>query len=120
MNKIDLVPKKVVADWLTYLRRSHPTITIKASQERGNAEEVQVDANSTSVPVGMDGLLQLLKNYSRTGGLGGKTKTTIVVGILGYPVGFGECVCLFAVLLCISHPSSIYFRTWERAASSML
>ena len=86
LNKIDLVPKQVVADWLTVLRRSHPTIAIKASQERGSAEEVQVDAGSTSVPVGMDGLLHLLKNYARTGGVGGKSKPTIVVGILGYPV----------------------------------
>lgn len=85
LNKIDLVPKQVVADWLTVLRRAHPTIAVKASQERGDAGEVQVDANSTSVPVGMDGLLQLLKNYARTGGVGGKSKTTIVVGILGYP-----------------------------------
>jgi nuclear GTP-binding protein len=87
LNKIDLVPKQTVSDWLTVLRRSHPTIAIKASQEKGNAnEEHQVDATSTSVPVGMDGLLQLLKNYARTGGLGGKSKTTITVGILGYPV----------------------------------
>jgi len=85
LNKIDLVPKQVVADWLAVLRRSHPTIAIKASQERGDAEEVQLDARSTSVPVGMDGLLQLLKNYARTGGVGGKSKTCIVVGILGYP-----------------------------------
>ena len=87
LNKIDLVPKQVVGDWLTTLRRSHPTIAIKASAERGSAEEVQqVDASSTSVPVGMDGLLQLLKNYARTGGSGGKSKTAITVGILGYPV----------------------------------
>ena len=107
LNKIDLVPKQVVADWLTYLRRSHPTVAVKASQERGNAEEVQVDANSTSVPVGMDGLLQLLKNYARTGGVGGKTKTTIVVGILGYPVrkkkystscSIWLCFCVFLTL----------------------
>ena len=89
LNKIDLVPKQVVGEWLTYLRRSHPTIAIKASQERGSAEEVQsVDASSTSVPVGMDGLLQLLKNYARTGGSGGKSKTAITVGILGYPVSW--------------------------------
>ena len=87
LNKIDLVPKQVVGDWLTVLRRSHPCIAIKASQERGSAEEVvSVDAASTSVPVGMDGLLQLLKNYARTGGSGGKSKTAITVGILGYPV----------------------------------
>lgn len=86
LNKIDLVPKQTVSDWLAVLRRSHPTIAIKASQEKGNATEEQVDATSASVPVGMDGLLQLLKNYARTGGQGGKSKTTITVGILGYPV----------------------------------
>lgn len=87
LNKIDLVPKATVSQWLTVLRRSHPTIAIKASQERGNASnEEPIDAASASVPVGMDGLLQLLKNYARTGGVGGKSKTTITVGILGYPV----------------------------------
>ncbi|CAB9500839.1 nucleotide-binding protein-like 3 [Seminavis robusta] len=83
LNKIDLVPKQVVADWLQVLRKSHPTIAIKASQEK--SVEEHADAASTSIPVGMDGLLQLLKNYARTGGTGGKSKTTIVVGILGYP-----------------------------------
>jgi nuclear GTP-binding protein len=87
LNKIDLVPKQVVSDWLAVLRKSHPTIAIKASADKGNGTEKQeVDATSTSVPVGMDGLLQLLKNYARTGGGGGKSKTTIVVGIVGYPV----------------------------------
>jgi nuclear GTP-binding protein len=33
----------------------------------------------------MEGLLQLLKNYARTGGSSGKSKTTIVVGVIGYP-----------------------------------
>merc|ERR1719491_2888358 len=33
----------------------------------------------------MDGLLQLMKNYARTGSGGGETKKTIVVGIVGYP-----------------------------------
>jgi len=92
LNKIDLVPKQVVSDWLAVLRRSHPTIAIKASASGnsssntdGNAS-VSSNAMSSSVPVGMDGLLQLLKNYARTGGIGGKSKTTITVGILGYPV----------------------------------
>ena len=34
LNKIDLVPKEVVGRWLTVLRRSHPTIAIKASNDR--------------------------------------------------------------------------------------
>jgi len=82
LNKIDLVPKEVVSQWLSVLRRSHPTIAIKACKNISDGEDKDV-ANST-VPIGMDGLLQLLKNYSRTG-VGGKSKTTIVVGIVGYP-----------------------------------
>jgi nuclear GTP-binding protein len=82
LNKIDLVPKEVVGSWLTVLRRSHPTIAIKASSF-GSAEEEH--ATTSTAPVGMDGLLQLLKNYARTGGGGGKAKTCIVVGVIGYP-----------------------------------
>lgn len=82
LNKIDLVPKDVVGTWLTTLRRSHPTIAIKASNDRSGdgGNDSASTATSSTVPVGMDGLLQLLKNYARTGGTGGKSKTTIVVG----------------------------------------
>ena len=90
LNKIDLVPKDVVAQWLTVLRRFHPTIAIKAGKEgmsRGNKDNTNDEeaATSSTSAVGMDGLLQLLKNYARTGGTGGKSKTTIVVGVIGYP-----------------------------------
>lgn len=94
LNKIDLVPKKIVSEWLTYLRRSHPTIAIKANTQFTNnnnsnsSPDESTHALLSTVPVGMDGLLQLLKNYARTGGSGGssnKNKTTVVVGIIGYP-----------------------------------
>ncbi|KAG7350607.1 GNL3L/Grn1 putative GTPase [Nitzschia inconspicua] len=85
LNKIDLVPKEVVGRWLTVLRRSHPTIAIKASKDLGASTGDEADATNSSMPMGMDGLLQLLKNYARTGGVGGKSKTTIVVGVIGYP-----------------------------------
>jgi len=88
LNKIDLVPKEVVGAWLTTLRRSNPAIAIKASLnlDRTCSSAVADDASTTSSSsVGMDGLLQLLKNYARTGGSGGKSKTTIVVGVIGYP-----------------------------------
>ena len=81
LNKIDLVPKDVVSRWLTALRRFHPTIAIKASKDLAVGDGK--DATTSSVPAGMDGLLQLLKNYARTGK--GKTKTTIVCGVVGYP-----------------------------------
>ena len=89
LNKIDLVPKDVVGTWLTTLRRSHPTIAIKAGIDSRVSTAVTGPVNndasietSPTLPVGMEGLLQLLKNYARTGG---KSKTTIVVGVIGYP-----------------------------------
>ena len=108
LNKIDLVPKANVAEWLTYLRRSHPTVALKAgtsrsgkSNESGRSSGVGraegEGALDTTMAVGVEGLLQLLKNYARRGGGGGggcsggiggkmkKSKTCITVGIIGYP-----------------------------------
>lgn len=86
LNKIDLVPKSIVGAWLTTLRRSHPTIAVKASSSISTVTTTtDDDATTSQVPVGMDGLLQLLKNYARTSGAGGKSKTAIVVGVVGYP-----------------------------------
>jgi nuclear GTP-binding protein len=84
LNKIDLVPKAIVGEWLTYLRKSHPAIAIKASHGFGHTGGSETeDATKATKAVGMDGLLQLLKNYARTGV--GKNKTSIVVGVVGYP-----------------------------------
>lgn len=89
LNKIDLVPKTVVSDWLTVLRNSHPAIAVKASKEMTESSiNSKEDHESSASSVGMEGLLQLLKNYARTGGVSdkkSKNKTTIVVGIIGYP-----------------------------------
>lgn len=86
LNKIDLVPKEMVGSWLTTLRRSHPTIAIRANSDKiFTSDSEAAKATTATTAVGMDGLLQLLKNYARTGAGGGKSKTTIVVGIIGYP-----------------------------------
>ena len=95
MNKIDLIPKNNVSEWLTYLRRSHPTVALKAgttqsrSNESGKTSGIGQtkgdNALSTSLAVGVDGLLQLLKNYARSSGESKKSKTCITVGIIGYP-----------------------------------
>jgi len=83
LNKIDLVPKQVVSDWLNVLRRSHPAIAVKASNTIGQQQlQDQPDIDNINTPIGMDGLLQLLKNYARTST---SAKTTIVVGVIGYP-----------------------------------
>ena len=94
LNKIDLIPKNNVSEWLTYLRRSHPTVALKAgttqsrSNESGKSSGIGQtkgeNALSSSMAVGVDGLLQLLKNYARAYGEK-KSKTCITVGIIGYP-----------------------------------
>jgi nuclear GTP-binding protein len=87
LNKVDLVPPAVTQRWLTYLRQYFPTLPFKASTQ---AKTFASSAQSGSVgklgsygteAYGGDGLLQLLKNYSRSAGL----KTAITVGIVGYP-----------------------------------
>jgi len=98
LNKIDLIPKSNVGEWLTYLRRSHPTVALKAgttqsrSHESGKSSGIgrskSENALSSSMAVGVDGLLQLLKNYARASGESKskkKSKTCITVGIIGYP-----------------------------------
>jgi nuclear GTP-binding protein len=103
LNKIDLVPKEVVGAWLTHLRKSHPTIALQANKvasskgkgiNSANGENDDDDnatmatsgttsnsTSSSSLTSGMDGLLQLLKNYARTSGGGKNSKTNIVVGV---------------------------------------
>ncbi len=86
LNKIDLIPKEAVSGWLNFLRRSRPTVAIKSGTNIKDKVGREVDcqgALSSSAGVGVEGLLGLLKNYSRTSGGGGKTCVT--VGIIGYP-----------------------------------
>mmetsp|Transcript_72011 Transcript_72011/g.211423 ORF Transcript_72011/g.211423 Transcript_72011/m.211423 type:complete len:516 (-) Transcript_72011:36-1583(-) len=93
LNKIDLVPKHSVEAWTKHLRRSFPVIAFKAAQGGGSLSRV-THANtsaanapegllrSTNGVVGADELMQLLKNYARTGI---DVKTRICVGVVGYP-----------------------------------
>eukprot|EP00455_Lapot_gusevi_P020310 TRINITY_DN2157_c0_g1_i3.p1 TRINITY_DN2157_c0_g1~~TRINITY_DN2157_c0_g1_i3.p1 ORF type:complete len:545 (+),score=127.94 TRINITY_DN2157_c0_g1_i3:66-1637(+) len=104
LNKIDLVPADVVADWVRYLRREFPTIAFKAStqDQRSHIAHASVgvslhpqkhgshsaasnssaeNALQSNKCVGGDALLQLLKNYCRSK----DAKTSIAVGIIGYP-----------------------------------
>ena len=86
LNKIDLIPKEAVSGWLNFLRRSRPTVAMKAGTNNGDKVGREVDcqgALQSTCGVGVEELLGLLKNYSRTSGGGGKT--CITVGIIGYP-----------------------------------
>lgn len=89
LNKVDLVPASAVKGWLEFLRRSVPTIAVKAStqdggrigQSKGKVGDAGAEGFKTNSAVGMEGLLQLLKNYSRNM----DRKTSVTVGIIGYP-----------------------------------
>ena len=79
LNKIDLVPQSTLKGWLTHLRRSFPTIPLRASTPASNAhtfDHKQLTMNATS-----ETLLRALKSYSASK----KMKRPISVGVIGYP-----------------------------------
>ncbi|KAI9335172.1 P-loop containing nucleoside triphosphate hydrolase protein [Zopfochytrium polystomum] len=90
LNKIDLVPRENVDQWLKHLRNEFPTIAFKSStqNQRTNLGQSAVSlANATddvlgsSECLGADTLVKLLKNYCRNANI----KTSITVGVVGFP-----------------------------------
>eukprot|EP01114_Cavostelium_apophysatum_P014136 TRINITY_DN3586_c0_g1_i1.p1 TRINITY_DN3586_c0_g1~~TRINITY_DN3586_c0_g1_i1.p1 ORF type:complete len:602 (-),score=241.89 TRINITY_DN3586_c0_g1_i1:30-1835(-) len=90
LNKIDLIPKDNVEQWLKYLRNEYPTIAFKCStqtqkrnlsQHGGSAINGPDHVLESSECLGAETLLQLLKNYTRSQNM----KTSLSVGIIGYP-----------------------------------
>ncbi|XP_032939480.1 guanine nucleotide-binding protein-like 3-like protein [Catharus ustulatus] len=90
LNKIDLVPRDVVAAWLKHLRAEFPTVAFKActQQQSRNLKQSRVPAATApeevlagGACVGAESLLHILSNYGRCGG----AKTSITVGVVGYP-----------------------------------
>jgi len=87
LNKIDLVPRQVVQEWITHLRGDFPTVAFKSAKQaefaaHGSAHSASYGMmHSTFGVLGADTLVQLLKNYARAG----KGKMAISVGVIGYP-----------------------------------
>ncbi|KAF4794073.1 guanine nucleotide-binding protein-like 3-like protein [Turdus rufiventris] len=90
LNKIDLVPRDVVAAWLKHLRAEFPTVAFKActQQQSRNLKQSRVPAATApeevlagGACVGAESLLHILSNYGRCGG----AKTSITVGVVGTP-----------------------------------
>lgn len=77
LNKADLIPRKLLDEWLLYLRREHPTIAYKATSQNSTSRDDEKARNFSN----NDDLLQLLKNYCRSDNV----KTAIRVGVVGYP-----------------------------------
>lgn len=85
LNKIDLIPKANVKEWLAYLRKQFPTIAFKASTQEqssklGRYSYANLNAD-TSKCIGANLVMSLLANYCRNKNI----KTSVRVGVIGYP-----------------------------------
>eukprot|EP00008_Paramoeba_atlantica_P010704 CAMPEP_0201478734 /NCGR_PEP_ID=MMETSP0151_2-20130828/3509_1 /ASSEMBLY_ACC=CAM_ASM_000257 /TAXON_ID=200890 /ORGANISM="Paramoeba atlantica, Strain 621/1 / CCAP 1560/9" /LENGTH=604 /DNA_ID=CAMNT_0047859911 /DNA_START=14 /DNA_END=1828 /DNA_ORIENTATION=+ len=89
LNKIDLVPKENIQQWLDHLRVGHPTVAFKSGtfqQKRigrvaTNVSRMTPAQMKSNICLGADTLMKLLKNYTRNQNI----KTSITVGVIGYP-----------------------------------
>jgi len=91
LNKIDLVPKQNVEEWLKFLRNDYPTVAFKSSTQtqKDRLTQMKVPVKhitseilaNTAQCVGADNLLKLLSNYCRHDDI----QSSIVVGVVGYP-----------------------------------
>lgn len=79
LNKIDLVPPSILKSWLTYLRRSFPTLPLRANTPAPNARTF--NHKSLTVKATSETLLHTLKSYAQSKNL----RRTITVGVVGYP-----------------------------------
>jgi nuclear GTP-binding protein len=79
LNKVDLIPPKVLRDWLVYLRRYFPTLPLRASGAAPNAHQYNhrdLTVQSTSTT-----LFRALKSFAASRQL----KRAVSVGVIGYP-----------------------------------
>ncbi|EKJ78040.1 hypothetical protein FPSE_01828 [Fusarium pseudograminearum CS3096] len=79
INKCDLIPPKVLRDWLVYLRRYFPTLPLRASGAAPNAHTFNhrdLTVQSTSAT-----LFKALKSFAASRQL----KRAVSVGVIGYP-----------------------------------
>ena len=93
LNKIDLVPREVLEQWLRYFRSELPTLAFKSNTQMqklhlsrnggggGGSSSQHGKGSNKADCIGGEMLLQLLKNYARSLNM----KKTITVGIIGYP-----------------------------------
>ncbi|CAI6240074.1 unnamed protein product [Periconia digitata] len=79
LNKIDLVPPPVLRSWLVHLRRSFPTLPLRASKPAPNAKTF--DHKELTIKGTSETLFKALKTFAESRQL----KRSIKVGIIGYP-----------------------------------
>lgn len=79
LNKIDLIPPTVLRSWLVHLRRSFPTLPLRASKSAPNAKTF--DHKDLTIKGTSETLFRALKTFAETRQL----KRSVKVGIIGYP-----------------------------------
>uniref|UniRef100_A0A0B8RQN2 Guanine nucleotide-binding protein-like 3 n=1 Tax=Philothamnus irregularis TaxID=1899461 RepID=A0A0B8RQN2_9SAUR len=89
LNKIDLIPKENLENWLNYLNKDLPTIAFKSAmqikdktvQEKRNTKKnsAYLDLSRANKCFGSECLLKLLQEYSMT------KDEVIQVGVIGFP-----------------------------------
>lgn len=94
LNKIDLVPPQILNTWLIHLRRSFPTLPLRASTPASNARTF--DHKSLTVKGTSEALLHALKTYAN----GKRLKRRAAVGIVGYP-NVGKSSVINALTSCL-------------------
>ena len=101
LNKIDLVPPRVLDAWLRHLRRSHPTLPLRASNSAANARTF--DHASLTPKTTTEALLRALKAHAASL----KLRRAISVGIVGYPnVGKSSVINALLGRLASSRPGT--------------
>ncbi|OBA22005.1 hypothetical protein METBIDRAFT_39513 [Metschnikowia bicuspidata var. bicuspidata NRRL YB-4993] len=78
LNKVDLVPAHVLAQWLDFLKALFPTVPVKASPGAAGLSLYNRNLSSTGTA---GALMHALKLYAAKLNL----KRLIVVGVIGYP-----------------------------------
>lgn len=94
LNKIDLVPPRVLKAWLLHLRRYFPTLPLRASNPAANAKTW--DHKALTVKGTAETLVKALKSYAAHQ----HTKGSIRVGIVGYP-NVGKSSVINALRSCL-------------------
>ena len=94
LNKIDLVPGNIVLAWQDYISSQLPCVPFRSNTQEQNSHLASAsfyksalnkpmgqDMIDTSKTLGTEGLMNIIKNYMRSGDI----KKAVTVGVVGYP-----------------------------------
>ncbi|XP_067616306.1 guanine nucleotide-binding protein-like 3 homolog isoform X2 [Eurosta solidaginis] len=89
LNKVDLVPRENLDNWIRYFRKKGPVTVFKASTQEQQSKLGRRKLNHTntersmrgSVCIGAELLISMLGNFCRNNGI----RTSIRVGVVGIP-----------------------------------